>query len=139
MSGNDFVKFFLQTPLHVFLGNTLLITVTGRKTGRKYSTPVNYYREDGCLWVMTSRDRSWWRNLRGGARVSVLIHGKSMNGFAQVESEIPVEKSLMEYISRMPMTAKALHIRREKDILNASDLSREAKNRLFVRIDTINS
>ena len=135
MSGNDFVKFFLLTPLHVFIGNTLLITVTGRKTGRKYSTPVSYYREGDCLWVMTSRDRSWWRNIRSGAKVSLLIHGKSINGFAQVEREIPVEKRLIEYIRHMPTTAKAIGIRMEKDTPNVADLSRVANNRLFVRID----
>ncbi len=31
MTGNDFVKFFLGTPLHIFLGNTMVITVTGYK------------------------------------------------------------------------------------------------------------
>jgi hypothetical protein len=49
MTGDDFVKFFLHIPLHVFLGNTMLITVTGCKTGRKYSMPVGFYREDGHL------------------------------------------------------------------------------------------
>ncbi len=42
MTGNDFVTFFLRTPLRVFMGNTMLITVTGCKTGRKYSTPWAY-------------------------------------------------------------------------------------------------
>jgi len=34
----------------------MLITVTGRKTGKKYTTPVGYYQQDGYLWVLTSRD-----------------------------------------------------------------------------------
>lgn len=63
MTGNDFVKFFLRTPLHVFMGDLMIITVTGRKTGKKYSTPVGFYREHGILWVLTSRNRTWWRNL----------------------------------------------------------------------------
>jgi len=58
MTGNDFVKFFLRTPLHVFMGDTMLITVTGLKTGKKYSTPVGFYRENGNLWVLTSRNRT---------------------------------------------------------------------------------
>jgi deazaflavin-dependent oxidoreductase (nitroreductase family) len=135
MSGNDFVKFFLRTPLHKFMGNTMLLTVTGHKTGRKYTTPVNYYREDGCLWVMTNRDRSWWRNLRNGAQVSLLIHGKTMDARAQVEGEIPVEKNLAEYIRHIPVTARSLGIRMEKNAPNADDLSRLAKVRLFVKIE----
>ena len=68
MTGNDFITFFLRTPLHIFLGNTMLITVTGRKTGKKYSTPVGFYQEDDCLWIITSRNRTWWRHLTNGAR-----------------------------------------------------------------------
>ena len=55
MTGNDFVAFFLRTPIQVFMGNTMLITVTGCKTGKKYSTPVGFYRQGDCLWVMTNR------------------------------------------------------------------------------------
>jgi len=54
MTGNDFVTFFLRTPLRVFMGNTMLITVTGCKTGKKYSTPVGFYREGNILWVISS-------------------------------------------------------------------------------------
>jgi deazaflavin-dependent oxidoreductase (nitroreductase family) len=71
MTRNDFVTFILRTPLHVFLGNTMLITVTGRKTGQKYSTPVGFYREGDTLWVISSRDRTWWRNVKNGANVSL--------------------------------------------------------------------
>ena len=85
MTANDFVTFFLHTPLHVFLGNTLLITVTGCKTGRKYSTPVGFYREDDTLWVISSRDRTWWRNVKDGANVSFLWKGKTVEAFANAE------------------------------------------------------
>ena len=34
------------------------------------TTPVGYYRENVNLWVLTSRDRTWWKNLKGGAEVS---------------------------------------------------------------------
>ncbi|MFL7868219.1 MAG: nitroreductase/quinone reductase family protein, partial [Anaerolineales bacterium] len=71
MTGNDFVKFFLRTPLYVFMGDTMLITVTGRKTGKKYTTPVGFYRDGDSLWIISSRDRTWWRNLQGGAQVEL--------------------------------------------------------------------
>ena len=54
------------------LGDTRLITVTGRKTGRKYTTPVGYYQEGDTLWVISSRDRTWWRNATGGAQVDFI-------------------------------------------------------------------
>lgn len=135
MNGNDFVAFLLRTPLHVFLGDTMLITVTGRKTGREYSTPVGFYRAGDFLWVLTSRDRTWWRNVRGGAQVRLLLKGKSVGAFAGPElDEKVVETRLLEYIQRVPMAAKPMGIRVENKVPNTEDIARVARNRLFVKI-----
>ena len=135
MRGNDFVTFFLRTPLHVFMGNTMLITVTGCKTGKKYSTPVGFYREGDWLWVMTSRDRTWWRNVKNGADVSLLLKGKTVNAFAEAElNDEAVQKHLLDYIRHVPMAAKPLGIRIENEAPNAEDITRVAKDRLFVKI-----
>ena len=138
MTGNDFVKFFLRTPLYVFLGDTLLITVTGCKTGRKYSTPVGFYRDEDCLWVMTNRDRTWWRNVTNGANVTLLLKGKTMDAFAEAElDEKTVEIHLFDYIQHIPLAAKPLGIRIENKLPNAEDVRRVAKDRLFVKIDLV--
>jgi hypothetical protein len=135
MTGNDFVKFFLRTPLRVFIGNTMLITVTGLKTGKKYSTPVGFYCENGNLWVLTIRNRTWWRNVKNGAPVSLLLKGKTVNGFAETElDECGVEKHLAEYIQHIPMAARSLGIQIENKTPNAEAIRRAAKDRLFVKI-----
>ena len=135
MTGNDFVKFFLRTPLRMFLGDTMLITVTGIKTGRKYSTPVGFYRENGNLWVLTSRNRTWWRNVKNGAPVSLLLKGKPIKAFAQAEVDAQaVEKRMVDYIQHVPMAARPLGIRVENKVLNMGDIARVAKARLFVKI-----
>ena len=135
MTGNDFVKFFLRSPLHVFMGNTMLITVTGCKTGRRYSTPVGFYRKGRCLWVITSRDRTWWRNVRNGARVSLLLKGKTIQAFAETElDQKAVEVNLLDYIRHVPMAARSLGIRLENKVPNKDDIARVAKDRLFVKI-----
>lgn len=135
MTGNDFVRFFLRTPLHVLLGNTMLITVTGCKTGKKYSTPVGFYRENDSLWVMTSRNRTWWRNVKNGANVSLLLKGKTVSAFAEAElNEKAVEECMLDYIRQVPMAAKPLGIRMENTVPNREDLASAAKDRLFVKI-----
>ena|SRR5919197_3203729 len=135
MTGNDFVKFILRTPFSVFMGNTMLITVTGCRTGRKYSTPVNFYYEGDILWVISSRDRTWWRNLRNGANVSVFLKGKTVDAFAEAElCETEVETRLVDYVGHFPMAARSLGIRMANKAPNAQDLSRVAKERLFVKI-----
>ena len=135
MTGNDFVTFFLRTPLRVFMGNTMLITVTGCKTGRRYSTPVGFYREGDVLLVISNRDRTWWRNVQNGAKVSLFLNGKTVTAFAETEmNEKAVEKRLLQYIRHMPMAAKTFGIRMENKIPNAADIACVAKDRLFIKV-----
>jgi hypothetical protein len=135
MTGNEFITFVLRTPLHVFLGNTMLITLTGRKTGKTYSTPVGFYREGDCLWVLTRRDRTWWRNVRHGANVSLLLKGRTVDAFAEAELDSQaVEGRMLNYIRCIPMAAKPLGIGMRNRSPNREDVARVAKDRLFVKL-----
>lgn len=50
MNGNDFMAWVLRSPFHGMLSNgMMLITITGRKTGKTYTTPVGYYVEGDTL------------------------------------------------------------------------------------------
>lgn len=137
MSGNDFMSWVLRSPFHGMLSNgMMLITVTGCKTGRKITFPVGYYREGDYLWVITSRDRTWWKNLRGGAEVSLLLKHQPVTACAEPElDEQAVESRMFEYLHHVPMAAKQLGIRMENGKPNAEDIARTAKDRLFVRIN----
>jgi deazaflavin-dependent oxidoreductase (nitroreductase family) len=135
MTGNDFVKFFLRTPLYVFMGDTMLLTVTGCKTGKKYTTPVGFYRDGDTLWIISNRERTWWRNVKGGADVEIRIRGKDVTGFAEaILDEESVAAQVMEYVRRIPMSAKALGVRVENGKPHPEDAARLAKERLFVKI-----
>jgi len=84
MKTDDFVGWILRSPFHSLLSNgMMLITVTGCRTGTKYTVPVGYYREGEDLWVITSRHRTWWRNLLGGAEVGLVLKGKPVNAHAE--------------------------------------------------------
>jgi deazaflavin-dependent oxidoreductase (nitroreductase family) len=136
MDGNTFISWVLRSPFHGLLSNgMMLITVTGRKTGKKYTTPVGYYQQDGYLWVITSRDRQWWRNVKNGAEVSLLLKKKPVQGFAEVELDAQaVEARMFEYLQHVPMAAKPMGIRMENNTPNAEDVARTARDRLFVKI-----
>ena len=57
---NVLVRILLRTPLHWFIShNTMLLWVTGRKTGKVYNIPVSYTR-DGKIW--------WSSPMRRGGR-----------------------------------------------------------------------
>lgn len=136
MNGNDFMSWVLRSPLHGMLSEgMMLITITGRKTGKQYTTPVGYYRENEYLWVITSRDRTWWKNLRGGAEVSLLLKRKPVTAIAETDlDEKAVEARMYDYLRHVPQAAKPMGIRVENGNVNAEDIARTAKDRLFVRL-----
>lgn len=136
MNVNDFMSWLLRSPFHGLLsGGMMLITVTGRKTGRKYTTPVGYYAQGECLWVITSRDRKWWRNLTDGAGVELLLKRKPVKAFAEIElEEKSVEKRMYEYLRHVPQAVKPLGIRMNGGQLESSDIARTAKDRLFIKL-----
>lgn len=68
-------RLILRSPLHgVMSGRLLLLTVTGRKTGRSYTIPVSYVEDGDALLV--GAGAPWVKNLRDGVPVSVWLRGK---------------------------------------------------------------
>ncbi|HND48623.1 MAG TPA: nitroreductase/quinone reductase family protein [Anaerolineales bacterium] len=136
MNGNDFMAWILRSPFHGMLSNgMMIISITGRKTGKKITTPVGYYMEGEYLWVITSRERKWWRNLQGGATVDLVLRRKPVQGFAELElDEKAVEARMSEYLRHIPQAASRMGVRIEDGKPNQEDVARTAKDRLFVRI-----
>ncbi|MBK6646709.1 MAG: nitroreductase family deazaflavin-dependent oxidoreductase [Anaerolineales bacterium] len=135
MNGNDFMSWALRSPFHGMLsGGMMLITVTGRKTGRTYTMPVGYYVEGEYLWVITSRERIWWRNLQGGAPVGLFLKRKTVQAFAETETdERAVEARMYEYLRHVPQAAKPMGIRMNANKPDSGDIARTAGDRLFLR------
>ena len=68
-------------PFHKMIsGSILLLTVTGRKSRRAITVPVNYIRDGRTLWVASDRNRTWWRNLTGGAALTVTACPQDQTG-----------------------------------------------------------
>lgn len=135
---NKIIAWLLRSPLHGALSrNLVLVTVTGRKSGRSFSAPVNYLRQGNTLWIISWRERTWWRNLRRTAAVKVLLAGKSLSGSGQViEEEQAVARSLVDYYRLAPGSAKFAHIRLDSDGQPVvSDCELAAHKLVVVRID----
>lgn len=87
---NPAVRWLLRSPLHPLLsGSLLLLSVTGRRSGAVYTTPVGYRRDGETLTIQTLHQRTWWKNLRGGASVTVLLRGQARRGIATVAGGDP--------------------------------------------------
>ncbi len=136
MDGNRFIRFLLNSPLHGLLsGSTLLITVTGRKTGRPITLPVNYAREGNTLWVISKRDRAWWRNLVGGAPVKLRLRGRELAAHGEaILDDSEVAGRLPAYLAALPISARSLGIRVVAGQPDQDDLRRAARQWLVVRV-----
>ena len=72
---NPVMRRILESPIHwPWSGWFAVLTWTGRRSGRAYSTPIAYVREGSTVWVTTG-DR-WWRNLVDGAPVRIRVAGR---------------------------------------------------------------
>lgn len=135
MKANDFVRLALESPLHIFLGNLMLITVIGRRTGRPITTPVNYYRDGNALWILSKRSRQWWRNIRSSAAVRLHLHGREIPATAElVLDEKSVAAGVGAYVRHLPGSARALGVKSENGVPDARDLEQAAQGRLLVKV-----
>lgn len=80
---NPLLARLLRSPLHGLVSDALLLlTVTGRRTGTEYTFPVGYERRGDRLFV-TTHHTNWWRNVRDGATVEVVLRGERRRGHAR--------------------------------------------------------
>lgn len=83
---NKIMSTVLRSPLHRMVSKSImLITFTGRKSGKTFTTPISYTRNDDLVTAFTHA--KWARNLEGGAPVSVIIKNKPFQGQAVIVSD----------------------------------------------------
>src|SRR4030042_5072097 len=82
---NPIMVWLLQSFLHGMLsGNMMVINFVGRKSSKIYHVPVSCLRLGDTLLTVSYKRRTWWRNLRGGASVTIRLQGKDVSGQAEV-------------------------------------------------------
>jgi deazaflavin-dependent oxidoreductase (nitroreductase family) len=81
---NPLMKLLLRSPLHGLISDDLmLITFTGRKSGKTYTTPVGYIMmEEDTLMIFT--ESPWWRNLDEVPEVTLRLRGERVQGRAEI-------------------------------------------------------
>jgi hypothetical protein len=104
---NNAMKFVLRSPVHRMVSKfTLLITFTGCKSGKTYTTPVSYSQEDDQVYIFTHAN--WWKNLCCGAPVTLCLQGRELKGLAEpvVEDKGAIAAGLAAHLRKVPSDAK---------------------------------
>jgi deazaflavin-dependent oxidoreductase (nitroreductase family) len=137
---NPIIAWLLRSPLHFFVSkNMMLISFTGRKSGKHYTTPVNYWRmtdEGGdYLGTTSQKDRSWWRNLRGGAQVSLRLQGVDRIANAEViEDEQAVAQYFQALLMHVPNMSRYYNIGLDENGQPIQeDVAQTVKERVFIK------
>jgi hypothetical protein len=136
---HPFVTAVLRSPLHGMLSKSLmLLTVTGRMSGRSFTFPVQYVREGKEVLVLAGRaeGKTWWRNLLEPAPVLMRIRGHEVSGTAHATRDPEeVSEGLRVYLLRFPRAAKSLGVPAPRDgAVDAEALDRIAAREVIVRI-----
>jgi deazaflavin-dependent oxidoreductase (nitroreductase family) len=129
--------FILKSPLHGLLDrNLMLVTVTGRKSGKHYTTPVNYLIDGDTLLTVSLRSRTWWRNLRNGGPIEVRLKGRSVSARGEVcADDNGVTQNLKHYLELAPNIARYMGVQLRPDgQLNCDDIAKAARERVMVQV-----
>jgi deazaflavin-dependent oxidoreductase (nitroreductase family) len=84
---NGPIAWVLRSPFHSLLdGELMLVTVTGRKSGKRYTIPVGYQRHGEHILVLVSRahTKTWWRNYRHAWPIEVYTRRTTHAGTAEL-------------------------------------------------------
>jgi len=89
----------------------LLLTTTGRKTGRRYVTPLQYEQIDGLYYVGPGRGPrcDWYRNLLADPRVHVQVRSLSFDAHAEaIDDPVRIADFLEYRLRRHPRMVGAM-------------------------------
>jgi hypothetical protein len=92
---NPVLRFLLRTPLAGPAREQMMVlSFTGRKSGRRYSVPVSAHQIDNNLYALTGAP--WKHNFRDGATAEVLHNGKT----STVHGELITDPAVVADLSR---------------------------------------
>ena len=114
---NSLMRWALTSPvLQSMIGQGVaLLSFKGHKTGKPYTIPVSYQREDDVVTIITKRQRKWWHNFESPKDVELRLAGRDYTGEAEIETDDSGTLELMiEYLEKRPIDAKAYGLAKEE-------------------------
>lgn len=132
---NPAMNRLLRSPLHFIVSYRIMaIEYIGRKSGKVYSMPVNYFIENDTVYSFTTG--KWWKNFIEGQKVTLRIAGKDQaaHGISEYEDKEKIKEAMHRYFQKAPYDARYYDVSLSKDnIPNAIDLERAVSNVAMVK------
>ena len=85
----------------------LLLTTTGRKSGKKRITPLGYFEHEGNYVITASNagfdtHPAWFYNLKSQPQVALQVRDKQLNAIAEPANPTLRQQLLAELVKRAP-------------------------------------
>lgn len=133
---NRTMSWVLRSPLHrIISGSVMLITFTGRRSGKRYTTPISYSRQGEQIIAFTHSP--WWKNLRDGASVTLRLQGRDQQGYAQAIADDPaiILPYLRSHLQQVTRDARFYAVKIDANGQpNEADLAQAAHESVLIRI-----
>ena len=128
---NPIISALLRSAFHGLVSRRiLLLTYTGRKSGRGYTLPVGYIRDGDALLVVSQHSelKQWWRNLRHGAPVTLLLGGQRVIARAEViENPTTAAGEVQRLIARLGANEASRQLCMDLDVVPPPTLEQLAQ------------
>ncbi|MGE2728614.1 hypothetical protein ACQI4F_03980 [Mycolicibacterium vaccae] len=95
---NPVLRQLVKTPVGAALDAFMVVSFTGRKSGKHYSVPVSAHQLDGTLYVVL--EAQWKYNFRGGAQAQVSHRGKTRAMRGELITDRSTVSSVCERVAR---------------------------------------
>lgn len=137
------MRALLRSPLHgLASANLCILHYGGRRTHRRYATPLSYVREGDRVLLLSSRDTRWWTSFTPGpgvpAPVEILAAGERLRGRArtiQHERE-RLRESVRRFLIALPRDAMVYGIGLDRDRRpKEADLERALDRLVMVEVE----
>ena len=103
-------RIFYRLGLHRVMGDiVLLLTTTGRKTGLKRVTPLQYVEIDGAYYIGSARGKNadWYRNILANPDVEVMLKSQQFDARAEpIEDPSRIADILQVRLKQHPIMVK---------------------------------
>ena len=134
---NPIMKAWLKSPFHSAVSDRIMIiTFTGRSSGKQYATPVSYYQEGNQVVCFTHAD--WWKNIGDGSTVKLRIRGDDIegHGVAIPDDLTQKEDGLFKLLKAVPSDAGFYNVKLdEKKEPIMEDIKRAVLDSAMIRIE----
>lgn len=134
---NPLLKMVLNSPFHGKISHELMVLRwTGRKSGKRYATPVGYVYHEKHIYVFTHSQ--WYKNFTSSAPVTMHIAGKDVPGMARKVNDPAEIKHMIQILVKTHGKERAQQMGFWVDDLDQSapeTVAQAVRGTYFIRID----